>query len=308
MERLIGHDGDILIITDDGVPKSILTRIEQRLNVRASIIFPAGEANKNMTTFMRITDRLEALHATTGTLILAVGGGVVSDVAGFVAATFKRGLPLVIVSTTLLGMVDAAIGGKFAVNTCHSKNTIGTFYTPRSVIIDPDTLSTLPKRQIANGMAEIIKTALIGSETLFHQLNTSYEHLDISHIIKQAIVIKQFHIDIDPLDKGIRKQLNFGHTIGHALEMYHGHRYLHGECVAKGLTVMASEKDYETELHEILRKHNLEITIPYDKESLLEIIRHDKKIQGDTIDVIEVERPGNPFIKRIYFKDFENYL
>jgi 3-dehydroquinate synthase len=236
------------IITDENVAQLYLASAAQSLSrggiTAEPIVIPPGERSKDLRTADRIFGQLIEKGFTRESTIIALGGGVVGDLAGFVAATFLRGVALVQVPTTLLAQVDSSVGGKVAVNHPQGKNLIGTFWQPRFVLIDPETLKTLPIRELRSGLAEIIKYGLIRDEGLFALLEDRLEELLtaaqtnpelIETIIARCCEIKAAIISRDEMDHDLRRLLNFGHTIGHALEAALEYRLCHGEAIAWGM-------------------------------------------------------------------------
>lgn len=316
VERGLTSDlGDILdmskayvIITDDGVPDVHVNRVANQLRIKTRITVPKGEHSKSFETYRDTVLKLQKANVDRSDSIIAVGGGMVSDLAGFVAATYKRGLPFIIIPTTLLSMVDASVGGKVAINTPFAKNSVGTFHTPESVLIDPGTLQTLSRRQFNNGMAEVIKTALIKDRALFDHLRSETAALDLDYVIKASVDVKARIVEEDPLDKGERGLLNYGHTIGHAIEGESGYRFLHGECVAMGMRMMARSRPFEKDLLEVLKRYRLDNRPEYDIDTLMERIREDKKVVGDHINIADVKKVGNGFIRRTDFNEIKEIL
>jgi 3-dehydroquinate synthase len=207
---------------------------------------PDGERHKHLTTVSRVYDGLLKANADRGTVVVAIGGGVVGDTAGFAAATFLRGLSLVHVPTTLLAQVDSSIGGKVGVNHPLGKNLIGAFYQPRAVVIDPRSLRSLPRREFRAGLYEVIKYGVIASASLFDRVRTSLPAVfgrseeALVPIIAECCAIKAGVVERDEREQGERRHLNFGHTIGHALEAVTGYRrFRHGEAVGYGMLAAA---------------------------------------------------------------------
>ncbi len=205
------------------------------------VVIPAGEAHKTLATVQTIYDRLLSAGVDRATPVVALGGGVVGDVAGFVAATVLRGVPFVQVPTTLLAMVDASVGGKTGVNHARGKNLIGAFHQPRAVLIDPTVLTTLPPRELRSGLAECIKHDLIRDADGFARLEREIDRalrLDVEYLtdlIAHNVAIKARVVEADPLERGERAHLNFGHTFGHAIELVSDFTHAHGEAVAMGM-------------------------------------------------------------------------
>lgn len=223
----------IALITDENIVKAYSALIKA-LDAKVFTI-PSGEIHKSRQTKEFLEDALFAHQFGKDSLIIAMGGGVVLDVAGFVAATFCRGIPLVLIPTTLLGMVDACLGGKTAINTPYGKNLIGSFCFPTHIIIDTDFLKSLSPKQLLNGTAEIIKYGLIRSRALFEKLQAG---IDVKELIAECLLIKKEVVESDPYEKkGLRRVLNFGHTIGHALETLENYKIEHGEAIAIGMLI-----------------------------------------------------------------------
>lgn len=204
---------------------------------------PAGEASKSVSMFATLVDDLLAQAAGRDALLFCLGGGVVGDLGGFLASVYKRGIGLVQIPTSLLAMVDASVGGKNGLNAGHYKNMIGTFSTPEAVLIFPEMLETLPERHVRNGFAEMLKHGLILDRPYWDQLRSIHPQAGaLAGMVKRSIELKQFVTSQDPFDRGMRQILNFGHTIGHAMEAYaleQGLDCLHGEAIALGMRVEA---------------------------------------------------------------------
>lgn len=286
-------DRRVLIVTDDGVPKEYAERIAGQCRTAHIFTLPQGEANKNMSRFEDILKAMLDASLTRKDCVVAVGGGVVGDMSGFAAACYMRGIDFYNIPTTLLSQVDSSIGGKTAIDFQGVKNIVGAFYQPKKVIIDPDTLNTLDDRQVAAGLAEAIKMAATSDEELFRIIEESTDlKADLETIICRALEIKKNVVEQDPKEKGLRKILNFGHTIGHAYEAFYAGRYLHGECVAMGMLPMSS-KDAEARIRKVLEKYDLPSECDADAKDLMPFIMHDKKMQKNTISLIYVPEIGS---------------
>ena len=256
-------------------------------------IIPAGEQSKSGTTYLTLLQTLADAKITRTDALVALGGGVVGDLTGFLAATFLRGIPYVQMPTTLLSMVDSSVGGKTAINLGASKNLVGAFYQPRLVVCDVDTLQTLPKTAFADGMAEIIKYGMIDSVLLLQQLQSG-DLTQIDDIIAQCISMKRDVVEEDERDTGKRQLLNFGHTIGHAIEQLTQQKISHGQAVALGMVMetraavkmgLCAEKAL-TQLIDLLRQFDLPTAQTFCAKGLLEAALGDKKRLGDTITVV----------------------
>ena len=295
---------NVLIVTDSGVPREYAETVALQCRESMTVVFPEGEASKNFDTYKSILEALVKGDFTRTDCIVAVGGGVTGDMAGFAAATFMRGIDFYNIPTTVLSQVDSSVGGKTAIDFGGLKNIVGAFHQPKGVIIDPDTLKTLPDRQISNGLAEAVKMALTHDKELFSMFEA--ESFDIDTVIERSIKIKQSVVEADEKESGLRRVLNFGHTVGHAIESNTPALY-HGECVALGMLPMCSEK-VRARLIPVLNKLNLPTSVDCDAEKIIETMSHDKKMAGDTISVIRVENVGEFDITKVKFTDFSNEI
>jgi 3-dehydroquinate synthase len=259
-------------------------------------LIPAGETNKTRDTWARLTDQMLAKNYGRDSAVIALGGGVVGDLAGFVAATFMRGVPIVQVPTTLMAMVDASIGGKTAVDTPAGKNLVGVFHFPAAVVVDPQVLATLPLREMRAGFAEIVKHGVIANESYLREVAGSAQQLlgkegpdsdTMLSVIVRSIEIKADIVSRDEREDGLRKTLNFGHTIGHAVELVSGYSLLHGEAVAIGMAlegrlaerVGVARAGTADAITNALQAVGLptELPQPFDRDAVLEAIGSDKK-------------------------------
>ena len=259
---------------------------------------------KNFDTYKTILEALVRGNFTRTDCVVAVGGGVVGDMAGFAAATFMRGIDFYNIPTTVLSQVDSSVGGKTAIDFDGYKNIVGAFHQPKGVIIDSNTLKTLPERQISNGLAESVKMALTHDSVLFDMFEN--DDFDIDTVIERSIKIKRSVVQNDEKESGLRKVLNFGHTVGHAIESNTPSLY-HGECVALGMLPMCSDGVRER-LVSVLKKLNLPCKIDTDAQKIIETMSHDKKMAGDMIAVVRVENIGTFDITDVKFADFADKI
>lgn len=317
----LSSTGQVLIITDDLVNELYSNKLTESLIGNGFEVFlfvlTRGEPSKNFHTIERIYSFLIKNKFTRSDLIIALGGGVIGDIAGFVAATYMRGMGFIQIPTTLLAQIDSSIGGKNGINLSHGKNLIGTFYQPKLVLIDVDTLSTLPEKLISDGMAEAIKYGLIKSSSLFNMIkNNKFEDIR-KDLIFECINIKKDIVEQDELEQNERKLLNFGHTLGHAIEKFYNFTgYTHGQAVALGMayTVLSSEKISVTkagtykELISVLEKYNLPYKLHCDMDALVAVAKVDKKAVGEFFDVVLIKDIGEGFIKRIKKYDLKKYI
>ncbi|MCK4909174.1 MAG: 3-dehydroquinate synthase [Planctomycetes bacterium] len=293
-QRLLGVR-DICIITDKDVARLYLSQVTRScrragFSVRR-IILPVGETQKSLTTAKNIYQKLLKFRFDRSAVLVALGGGVIGDLTGFVAATYLRGVNFIQIPTTLLAQVDAGIGGKVGVNLSQGKNLVGAFYQPRVVLIDPRVLRSLPRRQMKNGWAEIIKYAVIKDGHLFKILERNKDIWSIlEKVIVRAVVIKSRLVAKDERDEsGVRMILNYGHTVGHALEsLGQFKRYQHGEAVALGMTIAANlavslklvGSDFLKRQTALLEKYGLPIRLPAGLRpgQIISKLKYDKKI------------------------------
>ena len=273
------------------------------------MIFPHGENNKSLKNYQLVIDKLIQGDYSRKDYIIALGGGVVTDLAGFVASTYKRGMNLINIPTTTLAMVDASVGGKVALNFDKLKNVIGSFYHPNCILIDIDTLETLPKRHYINGVIEALKTGMIGDKELYNIFFNGDYRDHIEEIIYRSLQYKIKIVEQDEKEENIRKVLNFGHTFGHAYETYFLMKnYLHGEAVALGIVTISKDKPYLEDIKKIFTKWGIKLNINVEKDKIINIIRNDKKCDDDIVDLIIVDEIGKSKIVPTKIEDLSRYL
>ena len=295
-------DKKVLVISDDGVPSFYYEEILSTIKNGYKFIIKQGEASKNIDNYYLINKFLLENEFDRNDLIIAVGGGVVIDLSAFVASTYKRGIDVINVPTSTLAMIDSSVGGKNGINFNGVKNILGTFYQPKLVLIDLNTLKTLDKRNYNNGLVEALKAGLIMDKEIL-PLFKDYKN-NILDIIIKSLKVKISVVEQDEKEKGLRKILNFGHTIGHAIEVKK--KLLHGEAVAKGMLYVLNKK-YQKEIKEIL--NTLEIDVDYNVDiDAINLIKNDKKREDKYLDLIVVEEIGSAKIKKVTIEEIENLL
>ncbi|WP_294581851.1 3-dehydroquinate synthase [uncultured Thomasclavelia sp.] len=310
--KQIYQGNKIMIISDDQVYSyygNLLTTVLQNDYLVDHVTVPHGEQSKRFDILPSLYKALLDFKLTRTDLIIALGGGVIGDLAGFVAATYLRGIKFVQIPTSLLAQVDSSVGGKVAVDLPAGKNLVGAFYHPKMVLIDPETLKTLPERFVYDGMAEVIKYGCIKDKALFDQLNSydNFEALyqDIDKIIYRCVDIKRDVVEKDQFDFGDRLVLNFGHTLGHALEQfYHYEKYSHGEAVAIGmvqLTKIAEDNDLSpkglhVKIQELCQKYHLPTVSHVKTEQLIEAISLDKKNINKKLSLVLLHDIGDSYV------------
>ena len=290
-DRLFDLGRRVFLVTDDGVPAQYAGTVAALCESPVIYTVPQGEASKSPA---RLTDLLEAMlraGLTRRDCVVAVGGGVVGDLAGLAAALYMRGVDFCSVPTTLLAMADASVGGKTAVDLAGVKNAAGAFRQPKAVLIDPEVLATLPPRQVSNGLAEIVKMALTLDADLFARFEDPAGPGPIEDLIAGALRLKIGIVEADEREAGPRRVLNFGHTLGHGIEAACEGRLLHGECVALGMLPLCAPAVRER-LLPVLRRLDLPTAADFDPEAALAAIAHDKKGTGDAITVVTVPAVG----------------
>ncbi|MBQ4111636.1 MAG: 3-dehydroquinate synthase [Clostridia bacterium] len=282
----------VLVVTDTGVPAEYAETVAALCKESVICTVEMGEASKSLEGFGTLLSAMLEHGFSRKDCVVAVGGGVVGDLAGFAASAYMRGIDFYNIPTTLLSQIDSSIGGKTAINFGGVKNIVGAFYQPKKVLIDPDLLKTLPPRQISNGLAEAVKVALTSDEVLFgiFEREDIQSHLD--EIIVRSLMVKKDVVEKDEREAGLRKILNFGHTVGHGIESSGGMAELyHGECVALGMLPMCGE-EIRPRVIQVLKRCGLYRVMAYDWDKIAEAAFHDKKADGATVTVTTVSEIG----------------
>ncbi|MDA3839275.1 MAG: 3-dehydroquinate synthase [Candidatus Delongbacteria bacterium] len=297
----------VIIVTD----KNVFKLYKDRFEGLKTIVIGTGEDIKSFKTVEYIIEKLIELKADRNTFLLGVGGGVVTDIAGFVASIYLRGIEFGFVSTTLLSQVDASVGGKNGVNFSGLKNIVGVFSQPKFVFCDISMLKTLPEREIRSGLAEIIKHGVIGDPEILEQLDKEYEKIKsldqkfLEKIIYNSVSVKSKIVSIDERESGQRKILNFGHTIGHAIELTED--LTHGEAIGIGMVValgISIEKCYIDpnvfiQIEKLLKKYGLPTELPKDIDKVMKVISFDKKNEKDGLNFILIKGLREPVIEKM---------
>lgn len=302
--RQAGRAGSVLVVSDDRVAPLYLQAVQESLCMAGfaadSFVFPHGEESKNLATYARLLSHLAKKGLTKSDTLLALGGGVVGDLTGFAAATYLRGLGFVQAPTTLLAAVDSSVGGKTAVDLPEGKNLVGSFYQPELVVMDMETLKTLPAEEYACGMAEVIKYGVLGDRDLFDQVKEGAGRFDEEAVVARCIQMKADIVQEDEFDEGKRQLLNLGHTLGHAVEKASGLTIPHGQAVAIGMAAVAraawklglSKENCLPQIQQALRANRLPDACPYGVQELLGAALSDKKRRGERIHLILPWRIG----------------
>lgn len=298
-----------MIISDDNVPQKYIDTIAAQCREHVVHIVTHGEQAKSMASFQEICADLLEHQFSRKDLIIAVGGGVVGDLAGFAAASYMRGIGFIQVPTTTLSQIDSSIGGKVAINFNGVKNVIGAFYQPTLVLADPETLNTLTTRHYINGLVEALKAGLIYDKTLLELFETGDIENHIDEIIAKALMVKKAVVEQDEKEQGLRKILNFGHTIGHAIEAdNHLHDLYHGECVALGMPYFIGDPLLKERTRSICQKLGLPMKVETNHKAWIDLMKNDKKADHDTIDTVWVNEAGLAEIKQMSLKEIAALL
>lgn len=313
------------IVTDTNVGPLYAATLEQSLLAAGlavtTVTIEAGEQSKNMTVLSSVLEHLAEAGLTRTDVLLTLGGGVVGDLGGFAAASYMRGIPFVQVPTSLLAQIDSSVGGKVAVDLDAGKNLAGAFYQPKAVFIDTELLKTLSVRFLHDGLAEAIKYGCIKDGALFEKL-AAYKNdeellADIGSVVAICCAIKARIVEQDEFDTGLRMLLNFGHTLGHAVEQHFGYsEYTHGEGVAIGMYQLTqrteamglTETGTAARIKSVLEKYNLPISAGVEKKLLLDTMGRDKKKNGNSITLIVLEGMGQGVLKKIDWQQVPEYL
>ena len=320
LKNILGEKKMYLIVDEN--TSQYVNYLEKSLSISATYLeLENGEKNKNFNSVLKVWNFLNHNNLKSNDILIILGGGMLTDLAGFAASTYKRGIEFVFLPTTLLAMADAAIGGKTGFNYQFLKNNIGTFTLPKAVFIDTIFLKTLPKREIDSGIAEVYKHGIIGDVNLWDYLKENTEKLDYHRLIKSSYKLKLEIVNKDPHEKGLRKKLNFGHTIGHSIESYlldSNAPTLHGFAIAKGMIIESFiakkenllSENYFQEIKAVLTdKFKSYLNFKIDFKAIIKLILSDKKNTKSTINFSLPTKIGEVTINHeIELKKVESYL
>lgn len=312
INKFLSLKGKILLVFDDLIPNQYIEMFLKHFPNAIKHVFIHGESHKNYEEYLRILSSLAENEFSRSDNIVSLGGGVCSDLAGFAASTYMRGINFYIISSTFLADVDASIGGKVAINFNHYKNLVGSFYQPKKVIIDPDLLKTLNNRLFFEGLVESIKMAATYDKNLFDfidSLDTKDKiEENIEEIIYRSLLIKKDIVEKDEKENGLRKILNFGHTVGHAIEGLSNGELYHGECVGIGMTYFSST-EVEKRIINILKRFSLPYIDHYSTKEIMSFLKHDKKKKtDDLITICYVEKIGEYQLIDLSIAEIENRI
>lgn len=308
----------IAIITDDNVKNLFAEEFKGKLSVifpRAEIFIfsvPAGEKSKNGENFLTLLEELAKRGFQRKDAVAALGGGVVGDLAGFVASVYMRGIKLFAVPTTFLSAIDSSVGGKTAIDLKEGKNLCGTFYQPHAVYINLDFLKTLPEKEIKNGYGEAVKYALLSKSITKEDLDGGITE----ELVKKCLEVKREVVEKDEKEGGLRRILNLGHTVGHAIETLAHYELSHGECVAKGIAAAIEVSDAlyslseekKAEAYAILNSYPFDLSLGFSAAEICGLIAADKKSEGEFVNFVTIKEAGEPLVEKIAIKEIEKIL
>ena len=305
-KELFNLNRKVLIVTDDNIPSEYYQKIKEQAKDPMIVTVRNGEKSKSFETAEKILKIMLDNNFSRKDCVVAVGGGVVGDLAGFVAFLYMRGIDFYNVPTTVLSQVDSSIGGKVGINFEGVKNAIGAFHQPKGVLIDISTLNSLPPRQIKNGLIEALKSGAIRDDSLFELFENDYRDMDMQTVIYKSLKVKKTIVENDEKENGERKLLNFGHTLGHGIESVCDGKLYHGECVALGMYLI-SDGDIKSRLKNIYEKLGIWDRIygvytellETKRQEMINAIIHDKKTVKDICSAVVVEKIGNGKISQI---------
>lgn len=325
-ENLIQHAGEyisqyiepcrICVITDSTVnniySQVVMTSLLEHGYQVSKVIFPSGEHSKNLNTYSNILEAIADEGLNRSDAIVALGGGIVGDMAGFVAATYMRGIRYIQIPTTYMAAVDAAIGGKSGINLLSGKNLVGIIWQPSLVLCDYKTFDSLPPAKLQDGLAEAVKCAVVAEPSLIPHIRNN----DYAYIIERCVSIKKSLVEADEEDRGIRQLLNFGHTVGHGIEKITSFSVSHGQAIAKGMVVEAkaayrmglTDTDISKDLEKILTELGFNLTTCRKGEDLYHYALTDKKIAGDQITMIIPESIGKCKLQKISLSELHRFI
>lgn len=308
----------VMLVSDDHVAPLYADAVEKSLSESgfsvSRFVTPAGEESKSVRVFGELLEAMCEAHLTRADLAVALGGGVIGDLTGFVSGCYLRGIRFLQLPTSLLAAVDASVGGKTAINLEHGKNLAGLFHQPIGVYCDTDTMKTLSETELRNGAAEAIKTGILGDAELFRRFEQDGFESDLEEIIVRSVAYKAKIVAEDPTENGVRKLLNLGHTPAHAIELLSDFAIPHGYAVAIGIALMtrASNRrgyinsDEANRIVAAIKRTGLPVDCPYQSQEMAEIALLDKKASGDSITVILPENVGRCRMERIRLNELEH--
>lgn len=323
--KTAGGDRAFVVSNTDVAPlyaQVVMESLEQAGYATDLHVVAASETVKNMKELSNLLEAMAEVHMTRDDVVVALGGGVVGDLAGFAAAVYMRGCKYIQVPTSLLAMVDSSVGGKTAVDLGHGKNLAGAFYQPRVVVASIECLDTIDANLFADSCGEVIKYGVMCDPSLFDELEarpltaSKDDHARLAEVIARCVSIKRDVVNADEHESGIRQTLNLGHTIGHAVEAAYRYEVGHGTCVAIGLCMMARAcakrgwcaSETAARIERVVEAHGLPTSAPFTAEELFEYALSDKKRHGDHMNVVSIEKIGSVLVNQLDLMDFNELI
>jgi len=297
------------IITDEGVPAKYLRTVKKQLPEAVTMVIPQGEQSKSLERLSTICNQLLMHHFGRDDVLIALGGGVIGDVVGFIASIYMRGISYINIPTTTLAQIDSSIGGKTAINFYGRKNVLGSYCHPELVLIDPEVLETLTPRIYNSGLIEALKMGLLKDRRLYEIFISGEENKKIEEVIYRALTVKKEIVEEDEKDNEIRRLLNYGHTLGHAFEsLYEMQELFHGEAVLNGMLPMTRNQEILQILETIADRFNIEIKSEFKVSELIKYIKDDKKHHGNSISIIVIDDVEQSKIMNLTYHELEEEL
>ncbi|MDD7735906.1 MAG: 3-dehydroquinate synthase [Bacillales bacterium] len=299
----------VLVITDDGVPSIYSEKVVNQISNSYLLVLKQGEQTKSIDSFIKIQTFLLENNFSRNDIVIALGGGVIGDLSAFCASTYKRGIKFINIPTTSLSQIDSSVGGKTAIDFLDTKNIIGTFYQPEIVLIDFDTLKTLPSRHLYNGLVEALKMGLILDEELFNIFKKNEYLSRIEEVIYLSIKRKIEVVQKDEKESFYRMILNFGHTLAHPFESVNKlENILHGEAVASGMLYMIDDQKLKKEVYRIIKTMNISLVRDYSLEEVFDYLVNDKKADTNYINVVLVKNVGQGQIVKMTYEELKERI
>ncbi len=308
-KEVIGREGHVFLISENGVPEKWRNILQEQYPDAPMHVFEQGEGSKCLRVYEEILSDMLEHHVSRKDTVIALGGGVTGDLAGFCAASYMRGIPYINIPTTTLSQIDSGIGGKTAIDLNGVKNCVGAFWQPDMVLADPEVLETLSDRQFHNGLAEAVKEGITFDPELFAIFEQDDYRDHTEEIIGRCLKIKRDVVEHDERESGERKLLNFGHSFGHAYESYYGlNGYLHGECVAMGMMTVLNNEEIRSRLRRVLERMNLPAECDADPEAIFEKMKSDKKADHGSITIVQCDELGRGHLEEWTMDDVRKRL
>lgn len=296
--NFIDSNRKVMIITEKNIPNIDIDCVKSQFESVYVTVLNEGESTKSVSAFSQCIENLLKHQFNRHDLVIGLGGGVIGDLSGYVASSYLRGIDFVNIPTSSLAQIDSSIGGKVAINHLGIKNCIGSFYPPIAVFIDFDVLASLDSRNLYNGLIEALKAGLIDDPILYNLFKTNQYIENLDEVILRALLVKRKLVEEDEFEKGNRKLLNLGHTLGHAFESAgHFTTYLHGEAVALGIIPMIDDQELKKEVENILENFNI-VKPNYQSQEIATYLSHDKKSEANSITTVRVKEVGCCYFKK----------